>query len=92
MQSDGFCSAAYEKPFALLHSDNKHKLLVENWSDAEERGALAACPRKVLVPRPLERRKMYPFKIEYSAGFRRFRGAIPYLLPKFAPLLSCKAL
>ena len=34
------------KHFELFYSDNKHKMLVGNWSNAEEKGALGVCPRK----------------------------------------------
>ena len=41
------------KHFTLFYSDNKRKMLVEKWSNAEEKGALGALgafPRKFLGP------------------------------------------
>ena len=75
------------KHFALFYSDNKLKMLVEKWSNAEEKGALGASLRKFLGPRTLERQKMHLSKAEYSPGFRRFCCVAPHLPPKFTPLL-----
>ena len=33
--------------FALFCSDNRHKMLVGNWSNAEEKGALGIAPKNL---------------------------------------------
>ena len=46
--SAGLCSVVYQRHFALFYSDNKCTMLVKNWSNVEEKGALGACPQKIL--------------------------------------------
>ena len=60
------------KHFALFYSDNKHKMLVGTWSNAEEKGLWGLASKIFLWPRPPERRKVHLLKTEYSAGFGQF--------------------
>ena len=44
------------KHFALFYSDNKLKMFVEKWSNAEEKGALGTTPSRTSENAPFKNR------------------------------------